>query len=233
MAIAVAPTRPDISLRAAAVVAGLAYLLDPVSYAEFTLYPKLVIPGNIDQTVANIAANHETFAAIIGCYLINFAEDVVMAWALYVLLGPVNRPLALLMAWFQLIYTAVALFGVTNLTTVYHLLTTPDYLTLFGTGQLHAQVFLLLHAFRYDWSLSLIFFGIHLCLLGYLVFRARYIPWILGIVLAINGAGWIVDGLQPYLYPDAKLDFVFYTYFGEVIWMLWLLIRGWAIKEPV
>jgi hypothetical protein len=61
-----------LTLRQAALIAGFAYLLNPVSYAEFTLYPKLVIPGHIEQTVANIAAHPSLFVAVFFCYLINF-----------------------------------------------------------------------------------------------------------------------------------------------------------------
>jgi hypothetical protein len=65
-------------------------LLDPVSFAEFSLYPKLVIPGNIEQTVQNISLHGNLF---------------------YVLLVPVNKALSLLTAWFRLMYTAIAFAG--------------------------------------------------------------------------------------------------------------------------
>ena len=219
-------------MRQAALIAGFAYLLSPVSYAEFSIYPKLVLPGNIEQTAQNIVAHQGLFLAAIFCYLITFIEDVVIAWALYVLLVPVNRSVSLLTAWFRLVYTAIALFGWLNLVTVYRLLHTPDYLTLFGSSQLHAQVQLLLNSFRYDWSMSLVIFGIHLVLLGYLICRSGYIPRIIGILLVIDGLGWVIDSLQPYLYPHAHLRFLFITFFGELIFMLWLLIRGWKIQEP-
>ena len=221
-----------ITLRQAALVAGFAYLLNPVSYAEFSVYPKLVVASNVDQTVQNISAHLGLFAAAILCYIISFIGDVIIAWALYVLLAPVNRALSLLTAWFQLLYAAVALCGVFRLLDVYHLLATPYYLTVFGSGQLHAQVWLLLHSFHYEWSLSLIIFGIHLVLLGYLIYRSGYVPWILGIVLFIAGLGWMIDGLGPYVLPNAKLDFTFITAFGEVLFILWLWIRGWKVQEP-
>ena len=72
--------------------------MDPVSYAEFTLYPKLVIPGHIEQTVANITGHGGTFVAMTLCYFVNFIEHIVIAWALYVLLAPVNGSLSLLAA---------------------------------------------------------------------------------------------------------------------------------------
>jgi hypothetical protein len=157
---------------------------------------------------------------------------VVIAWALYVLLAPVNRALSLLTAWFRLVYTVIALFGLLNLVTVFRLLHTPDYLTIFGAQQLHAQVQLLLNSSRYDWSMSLVIFGIHLGLLGYLIYRSRYIPKILGILLVIVGTGWVINSLRPYLYPNADLGFIPIAGFGELIFPLWLLIRGWRIKEP-
>jgi hypothetical protein len=89
-----------------------------------------------------------------------------------------------------------------------------------------------LDSFRWDWSLSLIVFAIHLCLLGYLICRSSYIPRILSALLIIDGLGWIVDCLRPYLYPNAHLRFLFITFLGELVFMVWLLARGWKIPEP-
>lgn len=220
-----------LTLRQAALIAGFGYLLSPVSYAEFSIMPKLVIPGNIEQTAQNIVAHQGMFVAAIFCYLITFLEDVVIAWALYYLLAPVNRSLSLLTAWFRLVYTAVVLCGWLSLVTAFRLLTTSDYMTLFGPAQLHAQLMLLLSSFRYDWSMSLVIFGIHLILLGYLIYRSGYIHKMIGILLVIDGLGWEIDSLQPYFYPNAHLGFIFITFFGELVFMLWLLIRGWKIQE--
>ncbi len=222
-----------ITLRQAALVAGSAYLLNPVSYAEFSIYPKLVAANDAVLTAQNISAHLGLFAAAILCYLISFIGDVILAWALYFLLAPVNRALSLLTAWFQLVYAAVALCSVFGLLNVYHLLATPYYLTLFGSGQLQAQVWLQLHSFHWEWSLSLIIFGIHLVLLGYLVYRSGYIPWIFGIALFIAGLGWMIAGLGPYIVPKANLDFTLITAFGELLFILWLWIRGWKIQEPI
>ncbi len=225
-----------LTLRQAALIAGFAYLLNPVSYAEFTLYPKLVIPGHIEQTVANITAHGGAFVALTLCYFVNFIEDIVIAWALYVLFAPVNRSLSLLAAWLRLIYAALALAATLNLVIVYRLLNTPEYAGVFGTRALQAQVDLLLHSFRYEYAFVLIIFGIHLCLLGYLMFRSGYTGWIskaVGALLFVPGIGWIVYQLRPYLYPNADLDWLFHTFFLELIFMLWLLIAGWRLKESV
>ena len=155
-----------------------------------------------------------------------------MAWALYYLLAPVNRAVSALAALFQLVYAGIALVGLLNLATIYHMLTIPEYAATLGTRLLHADVNLLLHTFRTYYSLGLILFGIHLILIGALIVRARYMPWWLGVALVIDGAGWIVTELQPYLFPNVNVDWLFYTFFGELLLMLWLLIMGWRIKQP-
>jgi hypothetical protein len=42
----------------------------------------------------------------------------------------------------------------------------------------------------------------------------------------------VIDSLHPYFYPTAHLGFIFVTFFGELIFMIWLLARGWKIQEP-
>jgi hypothetical protein len=81
-------------------------------------------------------------------------------------------------------------------------------------------------------SMSLILFSVHLVLLGYLIYRLGYIPKIIGVLLAIDGLAWAINILQPYLYPHAQLGFLFPIFFFEWIFMLWLLIAGWKLKEP-
>ena len=220
-----------ISLRQAAIIAGVAYLLNPITYAEFNLYPKIVIPGNIALTVHNIDVHGSSFAVAIFCYLINYIEDIVIAWALYILLAPVNRALSLLTAWFRLIYTALGLFGVLELALAFRLVHSGNYGTTFGVSQLQAQVQLLLDSFRYGWGFSLIVFGVHLILLGYLIVRSGYIPGILGILLALDGLGWIISGARPYLYPNASLGWLFIVSFAELLLPLWLVIMGWRIPD--
>jgi hypothetical protein len=222
-----------ISLRTAALVAGLGLLLMAIAapYAELFVYPKLVVRGNATETVKNIIENKSLFISAIFGYLVTFICDVLVAWALYVLLEPVNAHLSLLTAWLRLVYTIIALVALLNLVNVLQLLNTSDYLTGFQPGQLHAQVMLSLNAFRHDWYFGLLFFGLHLGLLGYLVFMSNYIPRIIGILLIVTGLGYLISTLQPYLFPKLNPDVASFTFYGELIFMLWLLIKGSRIRE--
>jgi hypothetical protein len=42
----------------------------------------------------------------------------------------------------------------------------------------------------------------------------------------------MTDSLSPHLFPKAHLGYISITFFGELVFMLWLLIRGWKIKAP-
>src|SRR5437870_13463244 len=46
---------------------------------------------------------------------------------------------------------------------------------------------------------------VHLGLLGYLIYRSRYIPRIIGVLLVIDGLGWLLNSVRPYLFPNAHL----------------------------
>lgn len=221
-----------VSLRRAAIVTALAYLLNPVSYAEFALYPKLVVAGNVAQTIHNIDAHGSMFGTAILCYLVNFIEDVVIAWGLYVLLAPVNQALSLLTAWFRLVYTGVGIVAVLQAATAFRLITFAHGTSAIDSTQLQAQVQLLLASFRYGWAFSLIVFGVHLALAGYLIYRSGYMPKILGVLIGLMGIGWIVYELRPYLYPEANVGWIPLAGFVELLLPLWLLIMGCRIKAP-
>jgi hypothetical protein len=90
-----------------------------------------------------------------------------------------------------------------------------------------------LDAFKSGWYFGIIFFGFHLGLLGFLVFKSHYIPRILGVLLIIAGLGYLINGLKPYIIPTINLDFAKFTFYGELIFMLWLIIKGWRIQEPL
>ena len=157
--------------------------------------------------------------------------DIIAAWALFILLKPVNQHLSLLTGWFRLVYAIIALSALTNLVTVLPILHNTNFAKTFQPGLQNIQIDLSISAFKNGWYFGLIFFGIHLGLLGYLVFRSGYIPKILGILLVISALGYFLNAVRPYLFPSANLDFAKYTFFGELIFMVWLLIRGPMIKE--
>ena len=230
----------DISLRQAARIAGFGLLIMfiPAMFAYGFVIGSLVVPGDAAATAENIMASEMLFRTGIFSFLIVIILDVLVAWALYVFLKPVNKSLSLLAAWFRLLYTAVFGFALLNLVTVLRLLSDADYLTVFGTDQLHAQVMLSLNAFSDGWAIGYVcFFSLHLFVLGYLVYKSGYIPRILGVLLIIGGFGYLIDTFALLLLPNYEAYEAIFslliipTALGEVLLALWLLIKGVKIPE--
>jgi hypothetical protein len=219
-----------LSLRQAAVVTGITYLLNPVTFAEGYAMPRIVATDPA-QTIANIAAHPHLFSAAILSYFFSLLGDVIFAWSLYILLAPVNRALSLLGSLFQLTYAAVSLAAVSNLGVLYRLLLIPNYSAHANPGQLPVLSVQLLAAFKSAWSMGLILFGLHLVVTGWLMARSTYLPRWLGWMLFIDGWAWVIDNLSIYLYPDAPLGFLKIIFAAELIFMVWLLGWGWRIKE--
>jgi hypothetical protein len=223
----------QMSLRTAALIAGfvtlIMILLAP--FAELYAYPRLVVSGNGSETVKNLIAHQTLFAIMIMAYALTFIGDIITAWALYVLLKPVNLYLSALAAIFRLVFSIIAIVSLLNLANAFRMANSSEYLKMFHLNELQAQIIFSLNAFRYGFHFGLIFFGIYLGLLGYLVWRSKYIPWFMGLLLVISGIGYFITSIQPYLFPDVNLNLAVYTFYGEVIFVFWLIIKGWKIRE--
>lgn len=216
-----------ISLRTAAIVAGLGLLLMTVlaPIVEFNVFQNLVVPGDAKTTAENLMASVGLFRTSIFIYLIVAVLDVVVAWALYVYLKPVNESLSLITAWFRVVYGVIFVIALNNLFSTLRLLTEADYLSL-ATDQLHAQVMLFTSAFRDGWDLGYVFFGLHLIILGFLVFKSDYTPKWLGVLVVIAGLGYLIDSVGKFLIPHYNLTIALFTFFGEPLLMVYLLWRG-------
>ena len=95
----------------------------------------------------NIIAHEGLFRLSIVCYLSYCAGLVVLLTALYVILKPVNRGLALIGAFWRLIFALVWILISLNLFTGLRLLSGTDYLRVFEAERLQALARLYLSGF--------------------------------------------------------------------------------------
>src|SRR5438067_4057317 len=130
----------DESQRKAATVVGFSYLLalPPAIFAEFYVRARLIVFGNAAETARNIMAHERLFRLGTASNLTVFAVDVVLIVALYVVLMPVNRGLALLATAWGLIETATLVVVTLSDFDVLRILSGADYLHPFDANQLQA-----------------------------------------------------------------------------------------------
>lgn len=218
----------EISPRKAALVAGIGMLiisvLSPFGYAYAIM--NQIVPGDAVATVSKIIASEGLFRAGICCLLINAVLDIVVAWALYILLKPVNKSISLLSAWFRLAYSAILVVALSNLFSALQLINSADYLAAFTPNQLHAQVMHVIDSFFNVWDFGLVIFGLHLLLLGYLVYKSAHFPKFLGILLQIAGIGYLHDPIGKILFANYGITISQYLFIGEFLLIFWVLHRG-------
>jgi hypothetical protein len=211
------PRFTNISMRTAAIVAGLGLLLmailSPIAYLN--TFQKLVKFDDAALTAQNILSSMGAFRMCILLLFIVAILDVVVAWALYILLVPANKNLSALAAWLRVVYAGIFIFAISKLYLALQVITAD------GT-----QAMSFLRAFQSIWDMALILFGFHLLVLGYVAFQSGYIPKWLGVFLVLAALGYIVDGFGKTLSPAYSLNIAQFTFVGEVLLIFWLLWKG-------
>lgn len=207
----------NISLRTAAIIAGVGLLLmailAPIAYLN--TFQSLVNFDDAALTAQNILNSMGAFRIAILLLFTVALLDVLVAWALYIVLKPANKNISLLAAWLRVIYGGIFMFAISKLYVALQVITAD------GT-----QAMSFLRAFQSIWDMALILFGFSLLVLGYLAFKSGYIPKWLGVFLVLASVGYIVDGFGKTLSPDYNLNIAQFTFVGEVLLIFWLLWKG-------
>lgn len=212
-------TRP----RTAAIVAGIGLLVMAVvaAFSNFGVIQSLTVSGDPGATAMNLIDSAARFRLGAVGLLIVAALDVVVAWGLYVALRSVNPSLSLLGAWFRVAYAAIFAVVINNL-----------FSALRAAPVDPNQTFFLIESFNDGWQIGLVFFGLHLGIVGTLLWRRTGVfARIVAVLVIISGAGYLVDGLGTVLNSAYSLELGRFTFVGEVVLIFWLLIRGGKVRE--
>lgn len=213
-------------------IAGMAYLAIFILAiaANFGVLEALLVRGDAEATLANIVARETGLRlAIAALFLVLFA-DLVVAWALYVVFHPLAPRLTGLTMLFRVAYTMSHIPFVILLVIALRAATSDA--ALFAEPDVTAYELIRAHSAGFTYTL--LFFGVHLVLLGVLAVRTRGTPAILGALVALAGCGYLFDGFGGLVLPDLFEAYPAVTaaiviapaLLGEGLLTLYLLIRG-------
>jgi len=221
------------SIKTTARIAGLLYLLQiPLGVFGIVYVPKvLMVPGNMAATASNILANEFIFRLGIVSTIICALVTVVTALYIYKVLRYVNENYAKWVLLFTLIVAPISMLNELNSIAVLLLLKSHEYATIFTPGQLHNLISIFLDLHKYGHQIAGIFFGLWLLPMGYLVFKSTYIPKVIGGLLIVTCLGYLIDFTTFFLYPNFGIIISEYTWLGEVLMVLWLLIKGVNVEK--
>jgi hypothetical protein len=229
----------DASQRKAARIVGLSYLLalPPAIFAEFYVRGRLIASGNVAQTALNIMAHERLFRLGTASNLTVFAIDVALIMALYVVLMPVNRSLALLATGWGLIETAILVVVTLRDFEVLRILSAADYLHAFEASQLQALARLSLSAHFDAYNVGLVLAGLRSTAFCYLWFKSRFIPRPLAVWGVVASFLMGASAFSLIIFPElAKVVGVeIYgapIFFFELTMGFWLLLKGLPPSGP-
>jgi len=220
------------SQQKAARVAGIAYLLTfaLVVFVNFGIHDRLIV-SDAAQTARNIIAHESLFRIGIACDLLYCLGVVVLLTALYVILKPVSRGLALLAAFWRLVYALLWVIMTLYLFTALRLLNAADYLQVFEAEALQALAKLYLGS-RFDiYYVGLLFYGLTSAACAYLFFKSRYLPKALA-AFGVVASAWAAVCTLAFIISPAFAKVVNLWWFDtplgifEIATGFWLLFKG-------
>jgi hypothetical protein len=136
----------------------------------------------------------------------------------------------MLAAFFRLAQATVIGINLLNFYMPLLLLNGGDYLNSFSSEQLNSLSLLFLNAHSYGYLISGVFFGISCVILGYLIFKAKYYPKWLGILVVAAGFSYLIDCVVNFLFPEfestSEILVITIAVVSELSLCLFLLIKG-------
>lgn len=198
------------------------------------VWGQLRIPGRLVSTdaaatAANILGNESLFRLGLALSVLAVAFNVARTVVSYVLFRPVGRTVALLMASFGLVAIALQAASILFELPVLLVLKNGKDFGAFNVDQLQSLALIFLRWNGQASNLYLAFFGFCCILGGYVIYKATFLPRILGVLMAIAGVGYstyLWPPLANYLYPWNLALGV-----GELLLGLWLLVFGVNVER--
>jgi hypothetical protein len=219
--------KAEVSPRLMARMAGVFELLEGLTSAggQVFILGSIFVAGNAATTAANILAHEQLFWLGFASSLSAVAFHLAWALLFYDLFKVVNRRVSLLATF--VILVGCAMQALTSLFYLASLLVLQggSSWSAFTPQQLQALALVFLNLNAAAFNIYLVFFGLWCVLIGYLIFRSTFLPRILGVLLAIDGLGWILflsPPLAQHLFPFIAVA----SGLAEIPLLLWLLIVG-------
>ncbi len=231
------PATIEPAQRTAARVVGFLYVFTMLT-SMFGYYARgpMVTGADVMQTARNIAASDRLFRMSIVGDLLTVAGVIILVLALYVVLEPINRHIALLAAFWRLAENIILALITLNGFAVAVLLSGADYLRAFDTKQLPSLAYAIYRVWGAGFNIGFLFLGLGSTVFSYLWLKSRYIPRSLAAFGIFSSLLLAVFSLAVMVFPGLA-GIVGLTYmapmgFYEVGLGVWLLVKGISFPVP-
>jgi hypothetical protein len=219
------------SPRRLARIAGALYLVNVVAGAFAIGYVQTALfASDPAVTAANIQAHELLYRSGLAAHVLVTVTNVPLALIFYELFKGVNRRIALLDAFFILVATAVEAASILGQFAPLVLLGDEAHTGVLLPAQLQALAQLSTSAAHLDYTVYTVFFGLDILLMSYLLLRSRFVPRLIGVLLAVDGLAYLAYAFTDILSPGLAADLTPWVQLpaplAEGALSLWLLAFG-------
>ena len=186
---------------------------------------RVILTDDMARTAANFLAHEQLYRLGFAAAVIVVICNLPLGLILFELLKVVNPRLALLALVFIIASATLEAVNLFNYIEPLFTFSLPEYARAFNPEQLQALARGPIRMFAYAFSVSLTFFGVFCALIGFLIFRSKFFPPILGLLMIVAGVTYWINSFQLFLtLPIPYIQWV--TLIAELSLALWLLVVG-------
>jgi Domain of unknown function (DUF4386) len=220
-----------VSTQQLARIAGALYVVNIVGGAFAIGYVNgTLLTDDLATTAHNISSHLLLYRSGIAAHVIVTVTNVPLALIFFELFKVVNRRLALLDAFFVLVATAIEAASLPSLFASLALLDNKEYANALPASQLHVLASLPGALSEGSYNVYTVFFGFDILCLAYLIIQSRFLPRVIGVLLAVDGAAYLVYSFANILAPGFATQLVPWIQIpppiAEGALSLWLLAVG-------
>jgi hypothetical protein len=189
----------------------------------------VIVAGNTAATAANIMAHQSRYELGFACDFLSVAAYVVVVVLFQRLLKAVNASVAMTAMCFGLMGCIImAIGGVFQLAPLV-VLKQASISTAFSADQLQVQAIVLLKLYTDAYGIALLAFAFFDMLIGYLIWKSTFLPRVLGVLMGLAGAVFLIFLAPDYGAQHFKSMLPFAV--GEILVILWLLVKGVDVER--
>jgi hypothetical protein len=201
----------------------------------FVAGARFIVPGDAATTATNIMANESLYRLSFTANIVAAACYLAVTLFIYVLLKPVNRNIALLGVFFSLMGCAIGALSSLLYFAPITILGGAKYLSVFSVEQLQALALAFGTLSLRANDMGMVFFGLHVLSIGYLIRHSTFLPRILGTLLIIAGICYLTNSFAHFLSLPFKAYLAPFVavaaLLGEGSLTGWLLVKGVNVER--
>lgn len=216
-------------------IAGVCYLLVVLTGIFNLAYvpSKLIVWDNPSETIERIRASELLFRMGIFSGILCYTAFLLLPFILYKLLRDINHTFAIGMVILAAASVPLSLINLSNKFAVLQLI---NDVPVFDVKQLQTEVMFYLNQYNRGIQLVSIFWGLWLFPFGYLVFKSRFLPKVLGVLLMAGCFGYLINFTGNFFikdYPEWGVSgyIALPASIAEIGTCLYLLIMGTKHKQ--